>query len=583
MSKETKFLSIAIGLLQGLNKDEGLSDRAVDEMNADKLYKYVKFVNETKVDPKKRRTNEVDYPAMNDRNRLHQNGIISKDVPLGNLFVETKIGGVGTPAQVKLFKLLESEEASTFDRVNGKITMIRDMTGFDGCLSRKLPVGKYVIEVSKGSEVEIITDDIEIIEGQYAKKCYELNRFINMEAEGWISGELHHHSVYSSPVFGGDDDVVETPEQIANSMMAMGLMYGALSDHHIILGHSAWKANKRDNFIPIISKEISTSNGHVMAMGVPIDVIYAIPEDKDRTDKYLRGEFVRITEEIKENGGLAQINHPRDLQRAISWNPDFEDMLDIFETMEIWNGSNPMMTGSTNDAARELWLKCMRQGLFLPATTGSDTHNICADDYHVLFDQMMDTLDAIKANEKELQEKYPDETRVMTAIGDRLMPILEKWAETCLTSGCVRTYVNFDVAEPREDTHKPEYILSRLRKGRSFLTNGPILVTKVNGKLPGRHIYLDEERKDKSGEGSGSRDKLNIEIRLYANRKLSTLKVCTEAGIIREIPLEAEKKNGFYDYSMNIEEAIPDNNYLYFQAEDDCTNLAISNPVILVH
>ena len=569
MSKETKFLSIAIGLLQGLNEDSKVTDKVVSSMNADKLYKFVRYASEKYVDPSKKRTNEMDYPAGNDRNRFHQNGIIEPKPALGNIFVETRCGGIGTPAQVKLFKLLEGEEAATFDRVNGKITMIRDITGFDGCLSRKLPVGKYVIEVSKGSECEIITDDIEIKEGEFSKKSYDLNRFVNMEAEGWIAGELHHHSVYSSPVFGGDDDVVDTPEQIANSQMAMGLGYGALSDHHIILSHPAWKAAKRHNFVPIISKEISTSNGHVMAMGVPIDVIYAIPQPEDRTDEYLRNEFVRITDEIKENGGLAQINHPRDLQKAISWNPDFNDFLDIFETMEIWNGSNPMMSGSTNDAAMKLWLDCMKRGLFLPATTGSDTHNICADDYHILFDEMMDVLDAIKSNEKELSKEYADETHVMLEIGDKLMPILEKWAETCLTSGCVRTYINFDQTIPREDTHNQEYILERLRKGRSFLTNGPILVTKVNGKLPGKKVEAPKG------------NKFNIEIALLANRELKTLRICTENGLVKEIPLSATKKNGFYDYSCSLEETIPDGNYLYFMALDDCTNLAITNPIII--
>ena len=568
MSKETKFLSIAIGLLQGMYRQEGVKDKALDKLNADQLYKYIEYVKANCVDESKRRTNEVDYPAKNDRNRFHGNGIVNQNAPLGSLFVETRCAGKGTPAQVKLFKLLENEEPDTFNRVNGKITMIRDMTGFDGCLSRKLPVGRYVIEVSKGSECEIITDDIEIKADTYTKREYELNRFVNLEAEGWMAGELHHHSIYSSPVFAGDDDVVETPEQIANSMMAMGLSYGALSDHHNVLNHGAWRANKRDNFVPIVSKEISTSNGHVMAMGVSKDVIYNIPEDKDRTDEYLRSEFVRITDEIKENGGLAQINHPRDLQKSISWNPDFEDMLDIFETMEIWNGSNPMMAGSTNDAARDLWLRCMRKGLFLPATTGSDTHNICADDYHVLFDDIMDIMDAINTHEKELSDKYQVETRVMKEIGEKLLPILEKWAETCLTSGCVRTYVHFDTTIPKECTHTQSNILSILRSGNSFLTNGPILIPKVNGKLPGEGLKVRD--KDKP---------LDIEIRLLANRRLKTLQICTENGVRREIFLKGKKENGFYDYSMSIQEAALDDKYMYFTAQDDCTNLAISNPI----
>ncbi len=571
MSKETKFLSIAIGLLQGLNKDENITDAVVDAMNADRLYKFTQLVNEKFVDPSIKRTNETDYNARNDRNRFHGNGLLPGKEEFGNIFVETRCFGKGTPAQVKLFKLLENETPESFDRVNGKITMIRDMTGFDGCLSRKLAPGRYVIEISKGGEYSIITDDVEIEAGKFSNKSYDLNRFTDLENEGWMPGELHHHSIYSSPVFRGDDDVVETPEQIANSMMAVGLSYGALSDHHNILNHSAWKAMRKDDFVPIISKEISTSNGHVMAMGVAKDVIYAIPDAADRTDEYLRNEFVRITDEIKENGGLAQINHPRDLQKAISWNPDFNDMLDIFETMEIWNGSNPMMSGSTNDAARTLWHECMKKGLFLPATTGSDTHNICADDYHILFDEVMDTIDAIKTNKKALEKEYSDEIHTMLLIGERLLPILEKWAETNLTSGCVRTYVHFDAAEPKDATHTQANILDTLRRGNSFLTNGPILIPKVSGKLPGERVRISDDEAE-----------LSIEIKLLANRPLHTLQICTENGVRREIPIKGHKENGFYDYSMSLSEAALDDNYMYFLAKDDCTNLAISNPVIFV-
>lgn len=570
MGKETKFLSIALCLLQGIKNDSGCSANVPYGIDADRLYKYIQYVDDNFVDDSKRRTNEVDYPAKNDRNRFHQNGNTEKNKKFGNIYIETRLNGSGTPAQVKFFKLLENEEADTFNRVNGKITMIREMTGYDGCLSRKIPVGRYIIEISKGSEIEIITDDIEMYEGKVSKKEYDLNRFINLEEEGWIAGELHHHSIYSSPVFGGDDDVVETPEQIACSMLAMGLGFGALSDHHNILNHRAWKANKRDDFVPIISKEISTSNGHVMAMGVAEDVIYAIPDDLNRTDVYLRNEFVRITDEIKENGGLAQINHPRDLQKSLSWNPDFNDMLDIFETMEIWNGSNPMMSGSTNDAARKLWMDCMKKGIFIPATTGSDTHNICANDYHVFFDRLMDIKDAINANEREITEIFPLETQVMKEIFIEILPVLEKWAETCLTSGCVRTYVNFDSTLPKEVTHTPVNIMNILRRGNSFLTNGPILLSKVNGKIPGERVKV-----------LSGKEILDIELKIVSNRILKSLIICTENGARRKVELKSNKNNGFFDYSMSFSEPVQNDNYMYFMVQDDCTNMAITNPVII--
>lgn len=571
MSKETKFLSIAIGLLQGLLQESGQTDPVVENMDADRLYNFFSYARI--VCPGSRpRTNEVDYPDKNKRNRFHRNGIPASCSALGDVFVETTCKGLGTPAQVKFFKLLEGETYENFDRVNGRITMIRDMTGFDGTLHRYLPEGRYFIEVSKGSEYEIITDYLEIKKDGLEKRNYGLNRFIDLEKMGWIAGDNHHHSIYSSPAFGGDDDVVESPEEIANSMMAMGLGYGALSDHHNVLGHKAWQALKRDDFLPIISKEISTSNGHVMAMGVDIDVIYNIPQPEDRTDEYLRSEFVRITDIIKEKGGLAQINHPRDLQKAISWNPAFEDLLNIFETMEIWNGSNPMMPGSTNNKARTLWHKCMKRGLYLPATTGSDTHNICADDYHLLYDEILDIRDLIQLNTQELSEKYPEEVRVFSMIFERLLPILEKWAETNLTSGGVRTYVNLAAKDGKMKDRTPKAVMEALRQGHSFLTNGPILITSVDGKGPGE--VLEEKSEDDRN--------LKIDIKLCSARPVSKLQICTESKVVKEILLKATKENGYYNYSCVLTENLKEyrgDHYIYFVAMDDCTNMAITNPV----
>ncbi|MBP3197438.1 MAG: hypothetical protein J6N21_10595, partial [Butyrivibrio sp.] len=130
MGKETKFLSIALCLLQGIKKDSGCSENVPCGIDADRLYKYVQYVDKNFVDDSKRRTNEVDYPAKNERNRFHRNGNTEKNKKFGNIYIETRLNGSGTPAQVKFFKLLENEEANTFNRVNGKITMIREMTGY---------------------------------------------------------------------------------------------------------------------------------------------------------------------------------------------------------------------------------------------------------------------------------------------------------------------------------------------------------------------------------------------------------------------------------------------------------------------
>ena len=237
------------------------------------------------------------------------------------------------------------------------------------------------MEITKGSEYGIIKDEISIVEGSNQSFDYQLSQFVSMKDSGWYAGDLHHHSVYSSPLHGGTNPVIETPEEVSLSMQATGLKFVHLVTIIIQRITENGEKCKSNDFTPILSKEISTSNGHVLSLGVEEDVIYDIPKDEDRSDEYLRNEFLRITNRMKELGGLPQLNHPRDHQKAISWNPAYYDMIDIFETIEIWNGSNPMMEGTPNSEAGQLWVDLLEAGMYIPATTGSDTHNIKANDY----------------------------------------------------------------------------------------------------------------------------------------------------------------------------------------------------------
>lgn len=550
MSKTEKFLSIGIDILKRMSeRKESQFDCDLEHMDAKRLNTAIEKIGKKLQQKVATQTEECDksYGTV----RIEMNNEQNQ----------------GVPAQVKFFPLLSNESAKHYNRVNGKINMIREMTGEDGTLTRELPAGDYYIELSKGSEFEILTDELSVVAGQSIRRNYTIKRFIDLTVEHYYAGDLHHHSIYSSPVYGGDDDVKELPEEVCNSMRAMGLSFGALSDHHNVLNHEVWKQQQKNDFLPIISKEISTSNGHVLALGVEHDVIYHIPQPKERTDEFLRSEFRRITKEIKESDGLAQLNHPRDNSVSISWNPNFYDMIDIFDTIEIWNGSNPMYYGTTNEKAAILWRDLLEKGLYRPATTGSDTHNIRANDYHKLMDELVVLRDAIRniKPEDELWKEYRNELNCFLAIYDHILPTMEKWAETNLTSGGVRTYVKLDGIPTKER------VLHALKTGHSFLTDGPILIPEINGAGPGETAEVT------------SRKPMKISVRVLANRPLTTLSLYGNHGkqeIYELIENDASVHQNYYDYSTTLSKdwSIGDQ-WVFFVVADDCTNLAITNPI----
>lgn len=539
MSKTTKFYSLGI--------DMAKAERPID-FNADTLEKVLTGFEEYL--SKKGIT--YTEPSFNEE---------------GECIVKCSLDNAPVIADVRFYAMKDGENFSTPYEPVGRIDFYRFYTKENGEVTVKVPKGRYLIKVSKGSEYEIEYKTVEITD---KKETFEFSlvRFTDLSTKGFYAGDIHHHSIYSSPVWGGDDDVKEEPWEAALSMAANGLGYGALSDHHNVLNHKVWKETKTKEFFPIPSKEISTSNGHVLSLGVDgYDVIYKIPEKKDRTDEYLRSEFVRITDEIKAKGGLPQLNHPRDLQVAISWNPNFYDLTDIFETVEIWNGSAPMYYGSTDAMAGDFWRMLLDEGRYIPATTGSDCHNTKADDYHKLFSKMMWLCaEAKKVLASSEVNKLSDSKAVLedfVYICDKFLPRLEVWAKTTLTSGCVRTYVHID---GERTTPK---ILDALRKGHSFLTNGPVLLTKVND------AYMGESTKVKDG-------KVSLDITLMANRELTGLTAFLANGKAVSIPLKKLPTAKHYDYSFKLNDfEVGDSGYIFFVANGDCTNIAISNPVLL--
>ncbi len=503
---------------------------------------------------------------------LKAKGISYEETPSkekGTAEISVSCNGEPILCEVRFYPILEGDTFKTDYEPSGRIDFTRVVTGIDGKVSVPLEEGKYLVKVSKGSEYEITYFKTEIYKDKTTVLIVGLTRFIDLTKDGIYAGDIHHHSIYSSPVWGGTDDVSESCEEVSFSMQAKGLTFGALSDHHNILNHKEWKATESKDFLPIPSKEISTSNGHVLALGVDeYDVIYRIPEAKDRTEKYLRDEFVRITDEIKAHGGLAQLNHPRDLSISISWNRDFYDMTGIFETIEIWNGSNPMYYGTTDAMAADFWRDLLEKGEFIPATTGSDTHNTRANDYHRIYAhikwlsesiaKLLETRDADGFKE----ERYTLESFVK--LSDEFLPLLEVWAKTSLTSGCVRTYV--DLLD-KEKTRKN--ILDALRHGNSFLTNGPILLARVNGCKPGETL--------KNANG-----KADIDIKLISNRPVTKLEAFLSNKKSVLIPITERKTEGHYDYSLEIKNFdVTDSKYIFFVASKDCTNIAITNPVLI--
>ncbi|MEF8835681.1 MAG: PHP domain-containing protein [Candidatus Thermoplasmatota archaeon] len=156
--------------------------------------------------------------------------------------------------------------------------------------------------------------------------------------------DLHIHSAYSD-----DSDI--TPEEIIKTAENIGLDGIAFLDHNSLEGY--FKSKDLDTDLIIIpAMEVSTRDGHIMALGVQEEI-----ED--------RLSIEETTERIREIGGLSIAVHPNRLLSGLGEKKVRDNDWDAIE------GFNSRSWAWKNEKAQKL-----ADDMGLPVTGGSDAHRL---------------------------------------------------------------------------------------------------------------------------------------------------------------------------------------------------------------
>jgi predicted metal-dependent phosphoesterase TrpH len=158
--------------------------------------------------------------------------------------------------------------------------------------------------------------------------------------------DLHLHSCYSY-------DAVGTPDDIIKSLKKQGLQGMALTDHNTVEGCIHFRNKQPNDFLVIPGIEISTADGHLLALNV--------------TKKIQAGLSVDETiERILEDGGTPVVPHLFRLLSGIK-----KDKLKGIQTkisaIEVFNGCS--VPNSNLKTAK------VAQSFRLGGTGGSDSHD----------------------------------------------------------------------------------------------------------------------------------------------------------------------------------------------------------------
>lgn len=388
-----------------------------------------------------------------------------------------------------------------------------------------LDEGTYTLTYVRGPEYAKVSRTISVESYKtYYLDDVRLNHLYNGAASGWYMGDLHQHTTFS--------DGKQTVDEVLFSNINNGLHYGFLSDHNSASGLAEWVQGNR--FVsaydavgePIFFKalravEVTTDYGHFQSLGIgnvfeQADISEAKGDDPvaDITD---------MMEEIVRSGGIAQVNHPfaTALLGFHYW-----DIVEKFDTYEVWNGLYEP-NANENLAAKEKWFELLTRHAageikYLPATGGSDNHSILG--YYT----------ARYANLTTAEGRYTD-----------------SYLRRGVYSGIPATVLHIEGALTEEK------IMTAIKNGNSYMTNGPMIVASVGEVGYGETVSLQGASSITIDLSVFSRDQMS-EIKIYKNGELySTLSV--EDGLMQfsdELSIPEVEAGDWFVFEVIGEEAL---------------------------
>jgi hypothetical protein len=174
----------------------------------------------------------------------------------------------------------------------------------------------------------------------------------------WYRGDCHLHTVYS--------DGKRLPSEVAAGARQAGLDFMVTTDHNTSSSHGAWGPLAGDDLLIVTGEEITTRNGHVLALGVTPGH-WADWRYRARDDAF--GDVAKL---VHRDGGIVVPAHPFCPYVGCRWKFGYDDA----DAIEVWNGPWTVDDEAAVDAWDALLVAAASAGSgWLPALGNSDAHS----------------------------------------------------------------------------------------------------------------------------------------------------------------------------------------------------------------
>ena len=354
----------------------------------------------------------------------------------------------------------------------------------DSDLELELPVGSYLVSASRGPEYTLDQTVVEVLADQLTELRFLVERVV--DTDGLVAVDPHMHTLKS--------DGAVTAEERVISVVAEGVEVAVATDHFFPhdFAPAVEAAGLTDLLGVIVGSEISFRDPRDYRYTLDFSIYPLEPGESGWSAvETLSNDVVSIFEETRRRypNALIQINHPRRLSEGYltTYQLDPESASTVregfwtgFDLLEVLNG--PSLRSSYNSRTVNDWLNLLARGFFYPAVAGSDAHRIDTEE--------------------------PGYSRTYAYVTER-------------------EFQNLDITS----------VIESLKRGRSFVTNGPIVDVKVNDRyLPGDTLSAVEGEVEVHIDVRAAPWISVDEVRVLVNRQIAqTLSVDAEFGSVQRV------------------------------------------------
>jgi predicted metal-dependent phosphoesterase TrpH len=174
------------------------------------------------------------------------------------------------------------------------------------------------------------------------------------DKQGWYRGDLHLHDVNSDGIY--------TQEQLVTLSKEAGLQFIIPTNHNTNAANLNWGRYDDSSILILNGEEVTPfQENHWNAIGINPDTW--VEWRYDAASKLIN----KYQQQVKNAGGLCVINHPFYDNDSVL---DYRFPLDLFDAIEVWNG-----TWDVNDEyAVDWWNSLLKKGVVKTAIGASDSH-----------------------------------------------------------------------------------------------------------------------------------------------------------------------------------------------------------------